>query len=459
MIKKEISEPNLFKSRLSNLLDLAHPLCRLASSINWEDLHESFKTLYSEDMGRPAKSVRLMVGLHYLKYMKDLSDEVLVEQWIENPYWQYFCGEENFQTEFPIHPTSMTKWRNRLKDSHLQELLETTIKSGLKTKTIKKSSIKKVNVDTTVQEKNITFPTDVKLYYRLIQHLVRRAKYHRIPMKQTYERSGKTLLRRHGGYVHARQMKRAKRVKSKLRTSLGRLYRDILRNATPELMMDEEFRKLQELVERGMSQTRTSKHKLYSVHEPHVECISKGKAHKRYEFGNKVGFSSTSREGFILSALSFHGNPYDGHTLRETLTHAERNIGSLGRLEDVYVDLGYRGHDYDGCATIHIVGRSRKRLTRSQRMWYNRRSVIEADIGHMKGEHRLDRNYLKGKEGDALNVVFSACGKNLRMIYRRIASTFFVLIIFIKKLLFFLENYVKNLQFKQYLVPCNNPYA
>jgi len=206
-------------------------------------------------MGRPAKSVRLMVALHYLKYMKDLSDEVLVEQWIENPYWQYFCGEEYFQKEFPIHPTSMTKWRNRLKDSHLQELLETTIKSGLKTKTIKKSSIKKVNVDTTVQEKNITFPTDVKLYYRLIQHLVRKAKGHNILMKQTYERSGKTLLRRHDGYVHARQMKRAKRVKSKLRTSLGRLYRDILRNATPELMMDEGFKSLQELVELGMLQT------------------------------------------------------------------------------------------------------------------------------------------------------------------------------------------------------------
>ena len=434
----------MFQMYLPNILNLSHSLCRLSDSISWEDLHESFKTLYSEDMGRPAKSVRLMVGLHYLKYMKDLSDEVLVEQWIENPYWQYFCGEEYFQTEFPIHPTSMTKWRNRLKDSHLQELLETTIKSGLKTKTITKRSIKKVNVDTTVQEKNITFPTDVKLYYSLIRHLVRRAKGHGVSMKQTYERSGKTLLRRHGGYVHAKQMKRAKRVKSKLKTSLGRLYRDILRNATPELLMDEDFKLLKELVEKGMSQEKKSKNKLYSVHEPDVECISKGKAHKRYEFGNKVGFAGTSREGFILSAVSFHGNPYDGHTLQETLRQAESNLGSLGKLGEVYVDLGYRGHDYEGEAKIHIVGRSRKRLTRSQRMWYNRRSVIEADIGHMKGEHRLGRNYLKGKEGDALNVAFSACGKNLRMIYRRIASTFFVVIIFIKKMLNFIKNLVKN---------------
>lgn len=459
MIKKEISEPDLFKLSLRNLLNLSHPLCGLTNSISWDDFHESFKTLYSEDMGRPAKSVRLMVGLHYLKYMKDLSDEVLVEQWIENPYWQYFCGEEHFQTEFPIHPTSMTKWRNRLKDSHLQELLETTIKSGLKTKTIKKSSIRKVNVDTTVQEKNITFPTDVKLYYRLIKHLVRRAKAHGIAMKQTYERTGLTLLRRHGGYVHAKQMKRARKVERKLRTDLGRLYRDILRKATPELLMDEDFKALRQLVERGMSQTRTSKNKLYSVHEPHVECICKGKAHKRYEFGNKVGFTGTSREGFILSAVSFHGNPYDGHTLQETLRKAENNVRSIGNLGEVYVDLGYRGHDYEGEAEIHIVGRSRKRLTRAQRRWYNRRSVIEADIGHMKGEHRLDRNYLKGKEGDSLNVVFSACGYNLRMIYRRIASTFFVFIIFIKKMLNFLENYVKIRQFDPNLNSYNKSYA
>lgn len=459
MIKDKVNEPNMFQMYLPNILNLSHPLCRLANSISWDDFNESFKVLYSEDMGRPAKSVRLMVGLHYLKYMKRHSDDVIVEQWVENPYWQYFCGEEYFQTEFPIHPTSMTKWRNRLKESDLNELLETTIKSGLKTKTIKKSSIKKVNVDTTVQEKNVTFPTDVKLYYRLIQHLVRKAKSYDIHLKQTYERSGKTLLRRHGGYVHARQMKRAMGIKRKLRTSLGRLYRDILRKATPELLMDEDFKALRQLVEKGISQTRTSKNKLYSIHEPHVECICKGKAHKRYEFGNKVGFAGTSREGFILSAVSFHGNPYDGHTLQETLRQAESNVCSIGKLEDVYVDLGYRKHDYDGEADVHIVGRSRKRLTRSQRKWYNRRSVIEANIGHMKGEHCLERNYLKGKDGDSLNAVFSACGYNLRTIYRRIASIFFVFIIFIKKMLNFLENSVKNMPSDQSLNFVSKSYA
>jgi len=456
MLKNKINEPNLFQMYLPNILNLSHPLCKLARVIDWEDLNERFKPLYSEDLGRPAKALRLMVGLHYLKYMKSLSDEVLVEQWIENPYWQHFCGEEYFQTDFPIHPTSMTKWRNRLQESDLKELLESTIKSGLKTKTIKKSSIKKVNVDTTVQEKNITFPTDVKLYYKLIQHLVRKAKSHEIQLKQTYERSGKTLLRRHGGYVHAKQMKRALRVQNKLKTFLGRLHRDLLRKATPELLLDKDFMQLNQFVDRALKQTRKSKNKLYSVHEPHVECIAKGKSHKRYEFGNKVGFASTSKEGFILSASSFHGNPYDGHTLQKTLNQAEENTKAIGSLEDVYVDLGYRKHDYTGNAIINIVGRSRKKLTRAQRKWYNRRSVIEADIGHLKGEHRLDRNYLKGKNGDLLNVVFSSCGYNLRMIYRRIASIFFVLLKLIRKMLDFPEIVVENVKLELNLTQYEN---
>jgi IS5 family transposase len=399
----------------------------MAESINWSDLHERLKHLYREDFGRPAKSVRLMVGLHYLKYMKNLSDEELVELWVENPYWQYFCGEEYFQTEFPLHPTSMTKWRNRLGDAELQTLLEGTIKTALTTKTIKPSSLQKVNVDTTVQEKNIAFPTDIRLYFSLIRSLVRYGKSHQIKMKQTYMRVGKKMLRRHSGYSHAHQMKRAAKVRAKMKTNLGRLYRDIRRKLPDELITDIAFQNLGELVERGLSQTRRSKNKLYSVHEPHVECISKGKAHKRYEFGCKVGFANTSKEGFILSATAFHGNPYDGHTLDKTLKTAERNVKDIGQLSNVFVDLGYRKHDYAGEAKVHIVGRSRRNLSWWQRKWYNRRSVIEADIGHMKNEHRLDKNYLKGKKGDQVNVVLAACGYNLRTIYRRIASIFFVL--------------------------------
>ena len=286
----------------------------------------------------------------------------------------------------------MTKWRNRLKNSDFQKLLETTIETGFQTDTIQKRSLDKVNVDTTVQEKNIAYPTDIMLYYRLIGHLVKISKAHGVYLKQTYCRVGKKLLRKSSGYVHARQMKRVAKTRKKMKTCLGRLYRDILRKAPDDLLANDSFKELQALVARAMKQTRKSKNKLYSTHEPHVECISK----------------------------------------------------------DVYVDLGYRKHDYDGEATVNIVGRSRKKLTRDQRKWFNRRSVIEADIGHMKNDHRLNRNYLKGKMGDEFNAVMAACGYNLRCIYRRIASIFFVFNKLRQKLLknmYFFAVLLKKLRF------------
>ncbi|MDP8232829.1 MAG: IS5 family transposase [Candidatus Zophobacter franzmannii] len=428
MIKKKPKEPDFYQPCLSIMLDMNHALCQLSKTIPWVELESEFSELYCRDFGRPANSTRLMVGLHYLKYLNDLSDETVVAQWLENPYWQYFCGEEYFQNTFPIHPTSMTKWRNRLNDNQLDKLLEATIKSGIKTRAITPSDLDHVNVDTTVQEKNITYPTDIRLYYRLMQYLVSLAKRFSIKLKQTYLRIGKKLLRKHSGYVHARQMKRAGKVRKSMKTKLGRLYRDIMRKAPPEFLLSIEFHDLSELVGRAMKQTKTSKNKLYSVHEPNVECICKGKAHKRYEFGCKVGFASTSKKGMILSAVDFHGNPYDGHTLAQTLDMAERVTSFIGSIKRVYADLGYRKHNYTGNAEINIVGRSRKNLTGSQKKWYNRRSAIEPDIGHMKSEHRLDRNYLKGNQGDKLNVILSACGYNLRTVYRHIVSIFLSII-------------------------------
>ena len=444
MLKERFESPDLYRAYLPNTLKMDHPLCKLADQIDWDYLYETFKGYYSEDTGRPAKSIRLMVGLHYLKYMKNLSDEELVASWVENPYWQYFCGEEYFQIDFPIHPTSMTKWRNRIGVHELQKLLQTTIKAGLKSKTIQSKSFHKANVDTTVQEKNIAFPIDIRLYYRLIAHLVRFAKRCGIKLKQTFIRVGCKLLRRYSGYSHARQMKRAAKVQRKMKTNLGRLYRSILQVVPADHPERPAFDALSELVLRAMKQTRKGKNKLYSVHEPHVECICKGKAHKRYEFGCKVGFVSTSKEGFILSATAFHGNPYDGHTLQQTLDLADANIEGTGKLADVYADLGYRGHDYNGDAQVHIVGRKRKSLTRSQIKWFNRRAAIEANIGHMKNDHRLDRNYLSGKSGDMFNAVLSACGYNLRMIYRHIVSIFFVFL----QIPLFLGHFRRNLALK-----------
>ena len=327
---------------LEEMIDLKHSLCKLSSIIDWEKMEEKFSLFYSPDMGRPGKSVRLMVGLHYLKYTYNVSDENVVQCWLENPYWQYFTGERVFQTELPINPTTMTKWRNRVKSKNLFNMLEETIRAGFQTKYLRISTINQVNADTTVQEKNITFPTDVKLYYKMIEYLNKLAKTDGIKVKQSYLFKGKKLLRGHGGYIHAKQFRRAKKASDKLRVCMGRLSRDIGRKASKSLVNSQEYLELTAKFDKLFAQKRKSKNKLYSIHAPEVECISKGKSHRRYEFGNKVGVVCTSKKGFILSSIAYHGNPYDGHTLQENLSQANQMVEAFGKIGQCFVDLGYR---------------------------------------------------------------------------------------------------------------------
>ena len=414
--KPDIGQGNLFKHRLINLLDKKHPLYILSHVIEWISFDEAFGELYSEGQGRPAKATRLMVGLNYLKYSNDLSDEEVVSKWVENPYWQYFCGNEYFEHQLPIDPTSMTKWRNRIKSAGMEKLLEETIRSGLKTKVIKKSSLKKVNVDTTVQEKAITFPTDAKLYHRMRAHLVKEAMTSGLELRQTYSFKSKKALLKQGRYRHARQLRRAAREVRNLKTWLGRVVRDVERKISGDALLTASFSESLELARRLLSQQRNDKNKLYSLHAPEVECISKGKAHKKYEFGCKVSVATTSKDNFIVGMAAFHGNPYDGHTLTETIGQTEKLCGV--KAEEVYVDRGYRGHDYAGDATVHMARSSHKKLKPSLKKWLRRRSAIEPVIGHAKTESRLDRNYLKGKEGDKINALLSGCGFNIRKLLK-----------------------------------------
>ena len=419
-MKFKKKRPGIFeisKPKLKEIIDMNHKLVKLSKLIDWKRLEEIFSKYYHPSYGRPAKSVRLMVGLHFLKYMYDLSDEDVVERWKENPYWQYFTGENRFQYEFPIHPTSMTKWRNRIKGEDLEKLLEETVRSGFKSGYLKVSEVKRVNVDTTVQEKNISYPRDIQLCYNLIKHLVRYAKKVGLKLKQTYMRVGKRVLREYGGHIHANQYKRAKKKLNKMKTFLGRLYREIERKLSDRLKLSEEFRHLSELYEKLLKQDRRSKDKIYSIHEPEVACIGKGKQHKKYEFGNKVGLVTSNVKNFILSCVSFRGNPYDGHTLKSTLSLAEKIVKRIGsKIREAAVDLGYRGHNYEGEVKVHIVKRKLRGLKLSFKKFLKRRSAIEAGISHLKRDSRLDRNYLKGVKGDEINAVLSACGYNLRLI-------------------------------------------
>lgn len=402
----------LYSVRLDFLCNEAHPFLRLSRVIDWPQFDQSFGGFYSEGQGRPAKPTRLMVGLHYLKHAFDLSDEEVVRQWVENPYWQYFCGGEYFEHELPINPSLMTKWRNRLKSEGMEKLLEETIRSGLRTKTLRKGSLEKVNVDTTVQEKAVTFPTDAKLYYRMLMKLVRTARSAGVELRQSYTRLAKRSLIMQGRYAHARQMKRAKREIKKLRLYLGRVLRDIGRKTAGREASAEVFAPMLAMAERLFKQKRDDKNKLYSLHAPEVECIAKGKAHKKYEFGCKVSVATTSKDNFVVGMQAFHGNPYDGHTLGAAVEQAER----LAEFEakELFVDLGYRGHDYEGSATVHIARRGMRKVKPSLRRWLKRRSAIEPVIGHMKNDGRLGRNYLSGVEGDKINAILCGAGHNIR---------------------------------------------
>jgi len=416
MVKAKASnrdQLDLFQSHFDQILNPRHALVQLARQMDWSVFEEAYADCYSEDFGAPAKAMRLMVGLHYLKHAFDESDETVVEKWVENPYWQYFCGYEYMQHKCPIHPTTMTKWRQRVGEERLELLLTETVSLALRSGHVRKSELEHVNIDTTVQEKNITYPTDSKLLYKGIEKLGKAARDRGIKLRQSYRRVAKRAHHKASRYAHAKQYKRMRGRIRFLRTRLGRLIRDIERK-TPH--QDEALIELLDLCKRLHGQRQYDKNKLYSLHEPHVQCISKGKAHKRYEFGNKVALATSNRGNWFLAAKSLQKNPYDGHTLEQTVAATERITGI--EVKHAYVDKGYRGHDYSGDGQIHIAGQRSRNVSWSIRKRRRRRSAIEPKIGHAKSENRMGRCYLKGIEGDAINALLAVAGANFRKLLK-----------------------------------------
>jgi IS5 family transposase len=336
-----------------------------------------------------------------------------VQRWIENPYWQWFCGCEYFQHELPCDPSSLTRWRKRLGPEGLETLLSATIQAGLESGAVRSSSLERVSVDTTVQPKAITHPTDAKLYLKAVQALVRQAKRHGLQLRQSHTRLAKRAAAQVGRYAHARQMRRMRRELKRLKTYLGRVYRDVARKVAGDKGLALRFARLLGLTERLLVQERMSKNKLYSLHAPEVVCIAKGKAHRPYEFGSKVAVAVTNREGFVLASKALEGNPYDGHTLDATIGQVIAMTGV--EPERTYVDRGYRGHDYAKKERVFIAGQ-RRGLTPTIKRELRRRSAIEPMIGHMKADGRLGRNHLLGAAGDAMNALLVAAGHNLRLI-------------------------------------------
>lgn len=408
---------DLFRARLDQILDPTHPLVRLADRIDWDQIDERVEVCYADE-GRPGLSPRLMVGLHYLKHAFDESDESVCDRWVENPYWQYFCGEEYLQHQLPIDPSSMTRWRERVGPKLFDDLLGLTIQLALGLQLVKPAQLAEVAVDTTVQPKAIAHPTDARLYDTARRKLVQAAKRVGVPLRQSYARSGQSLLRQHGRYAHAKQFKRAAKTRKKLRNFLGRVLREFERHRqNPNSRgYSENTEELLSLCDRLYRQQTKDKNKLYALHAPEVVCIGKGKARQPYEFGSKVSVATTLHGGWALDSTSLHGNPYDGHTLSMRLLDIERRTGRKVTLSAV--DQGYRGHETDellGVTVLMPKDRKRKaKLSRAMRRKLKRRNAVEPTIGHLKHDHRMGRCYLKGAHGDQINALGAAMGLNLR---------------------------------------------
>lgn len=402
-----IDDEPLFQSRLSQIIDSRHPLVKLAHTLDWAALETQVGDLYCAGNGRPGLSPRLMVGLNYLKYAFNESDESVVAKWIENPYWQYFCGMEFMQHEVPIDPSSMTRWRDRVGPEMFDLMQAQVLKAAIALGQVKASAFEKVAVDTTVQEKAIAHPTDARLYHKARKILVSLAQKAGIPLRQSYARVGKDALRRHGGYAHAKQFKRARKERRKLKTWLGRVIRDITKKGGDKIQG--QLAVMLERAKRIHAQQMKDKNKLYAMHAPEVVCMSKGKAHKPYEFGSKVGFATSVQGNWVLSALSFAGNPYDGHTLAPNLGHVTM-VSGVG-VKQVVVDKGYRGHIC--CDNVRVLISGMRGLPKKLKKMLRRRQSIEPVIGHMKQGHRLDRCHLKGQLGDQINAMGAAIGFNM----------------------------------------------
>lgn len=422
-------QPDLFKVMLRDIVFMGHELVLLRNAIDWTRFEEVLKPAYS-DNGRPSCPVRTMAGLVFLKFMFGLSDQDVLDQWCENPYWQYFCGGVFFEHKAPTDQSTMSRWRAKLGDAGGEEMLRETVESALRNKVARKSDFTRVNVDTTVQEKNIRFPTDARTLDRARERIVATGEKLGVRFPRTYVRKGKTMLRKHSGYVKAKQFNRAKNAVRTLKKYLSNVVSvvdglQIVPCSMRQIGLLEQLQEYIAISKKLIEQDENTpgKDRIYSVHEPQTECIAKGKVHRRYEFGVKVGLVTASRTNWILGAQAYPGNPYDGNTMAKALEQAEKICGV--KPEHAYADLGYRGHDYKGDCDVQIVNRFRKSKSRSLLRWWKRRSAIEPVIGHVKSDNYMDRNMLAGKRGDKLCVILSAVGFNLRKLMRGLGRLFF----------------------------------
>ena len=460
---------DFFRGRLDSMIDLAHPLAVLGTRLPWAQIEAELAPIWRRQWrggvvqqsltadlfdltsgaegaegggvligegvsaaGRPRLNVRLMVALLYLKHAFNLSDEALCERWSENVVWQHFSGMDYYEPRLPCDPTQIGRFRTMIGEAGMEAILKATIDTAIDCKAIKPTEFERLIVDTTVQEKAIAYPGDSRLLEIARYQVVKAAKGCGIALCQTFAKEGKTLRRKAGGYAHARQFKRLARAVKRQRTILGKLIREVRGKlavgavnigvnpfSVPSPSSLSSLTTLLGRADRIRTQKKNDKNKLYALHAPEVECISTGKARNRYEFGVKVSLAVTHKQGLIVGAKRFPGNPFDGHTLAAQIGQTNALINTSGKaVTEAYVDLGYRGVDADNPG-VRVIHRGRiKSMTKLERKRLKRRQAVEPVIGHVKHDHRMIRCHLIGSLGDALHAIACAAGYNIRWLMR-----------------------------------------
>jgi IS5 family transposase len=432
MIQKIDQTPQLdmFKTPLKHFIKENHELVLLAKKLDWVFLEKQLSKYYCIDNGRPGLPIRIVAGMLMLKRMFDESDESVIDRWVENPYWQYFCGEVYFCHEPPFDRTELIKFRKRIGEEGAEQLLKASIDLYPK----KEIQEKEVLLDTTVQEKNITYPTDVKLQKKIIEKCRKIAKTEGIQLRQVYKKELKQLMIDQRFHDHPKRKKKARAAARRIKVIAGKIYRDLDRKLDEEKRVF--YQEIFSIFEQLLNQQQNSKNKIYSIHQPHVNCIAKGKVAKKYEFGNKSSVAKTKTSGIIVGAMAFTENIYDGDTLSPQLKQVERLTEKMPKFG--IVDRGYRGRkNIEGVKIItpgNLVKSASRYLKQKIRKQFRARAGIEPVIGHLKRDHRMWRNFLLDKEGDKLNTILAATGFNLRKMLQRIkAGAIEILTIFFKE--------------------------
>jgi len=420
------NEAELFRPLLKDFIDMNHQLVLLADKIDWSYFEKEFAPLYS-NTGCPSMPIRLMVGCMMLKHMYNLGDETLAEAWVMNPYLQYFTGAAFFEHKFPCDPSDFVHFRKRIGESGFRKIFEYSVKLFGK-----KAEEPLVVSDTTVQGNNTTFPTDARLYKKVIDGCNKIARTEEIAQRQTYTKTGKELLRATYNSEHPKRHKKAVAAKRKLRTIAGRQVRELERQMTEDQRAT--YEEKLEIYNRILVQTRHSKDKVYSIHKPQTACIAKGKASHMYEFGQKVGMILTAKSQVIVAIKAFEGNPHDSKTIEPLL---EQLVSGNRKLpETLAYDRGGRGAKEVMGVKVITPGKPRKSDTaydrKKKRHPFRRRAGIEPVFSHLKADHRMQDNFLSGRESASINAMLAATGWNLKKMMKDLAKksakTLFILL-------------------------------